>query len=342
MLKPHHSIALYMEGHFGHSVGKLGYGVLRYSSNPVACVVDSTQVGAKVGEHLQIDRSCPIVSTLREATALGANVLVLGIANSGGVIPDEWRPALDEAVTSGMSIVNGLHEPLALHYSGLRTDQWIWDVRQEPKELSIARGRAQTLSAQRVLTVGTDMAQGKMTTTLELLRGTRARGRTPRFVATGQIGMVISGSGIPLDAIRVDYAAGAVEQEVMRASDADVIFIEGQGALAHPGSSCTLPLLRGACPTDLILCHRAGQTHLNNLPDIAIPELRAYITMYEELSSAGGVFPRARVRAVSLNTSHLDAEHAQKAIDQLQQEIDLPVADPIRNGPDLLLDALLI
>ncbi len=39
----------------------------------------------------------------------------------------------------------------------------------------------------------------------------------------------------------------------------DVLWIEGQGSLLHPGSTATLPLIRGSQPTGLMLVHRAGQ-----------------------------------------------------------------------------------
>ena len=51
-------------------------------------------------------------------------------------------------------------------------------------------------------------------------------------------------------------------------------FIEGQGSLLHPGSSATLPLLRGSCATHLVMCHRAGMTHLRNPQQVKIPPLK--------------------------------------------------------------------
>ena len=35
------------------------------------------------------------------------------------------------------------------------------------------------------------------------------------FIATGQIGITITGDGIPLDAFKVDHACGAVERKVL-------------------------------------------------------------------------------------------------------------------------------
>ena len=102
-------------------------------------------------------------------------------------------------------------------------------------------GRARDLAARRVLFVGTDMSCGKMTAALELDRSARAREWNSRFLATGQIGIVIAGDGLALDAVRIDFATGAVEQLVMQAAPHhDLLFIEGQGSLLHPASTATL------------------------------------------------------------------------------------------------------
>ena len=102
--------------------------------------------------------------------------------------------------------------------------------------------------------VGTDMACGKMTTALEFFSWFKEKGLNTGFIATGQIGITITGDGIPLDAFKVDHACGAVETKVLENSNKDLIIIEGQGSLLHPGSTATLPLIRGSCPTHLILC----------------------------------------------------------------------------------------
>src|SRR5206468_3644463 len=109
-------LALFMEGAVGEISGKMGYGVLRYSPNPVACIVDTVTAGQDLNALISTPRSCPIVASISEAVALGAKALVLGIAPPGGAIPPEWFPALDEAVAQGMSLVNGLHQQLAPMY----------------------------------------------------------------------------------------------------------------------------------------------------------------------------------------------------------------------------------
>ncbi|MFH1176032.1 MAG: DUF1611 domain-containing protein [Acidobacteriota bacterium] len=342
MLERDQVLAIYMEGHRADKSGKMGEGVLRYSSNPIACVIDSGAADRDAAEVMRIPRHCPIVGTITEARALGAQVLVLGIAPPGGRIPAAWLAAIDEAVAAGFSLVNGLHDLLAPRYQTLEPGQWVWDVRVEPPDLGIASGAAAGSAARRVLLVGTDMAVGKMTAALELHAAALARGLRSHFVATGQIGITIVGRGVPLDAIRLDFASGAIEREVLAAGDAEIVFVEGQGSLLHPASSATLPLLRGTMPTHLVLCHRAGQAHLERVPSVTIPPLAQVIELYRDLAAACGAFPRPLVPCVALNTSHVASDgDARRAADAIERDLGLPCDDPLRHGAGRLLESLL-
>ncbi len=340
MLRRDQPLALFMEGATDADLGKMGHGVLRYSPNPIACVIDSELAGRDVMEFGRSPRSAPIVGTIREAAALGAQVLVLGIAPPGGLFPPEWFPALDEAVAAGMSVVNGLHDRLEPRYPQLKPGQWIWDVRVEPPGLTTASGLAGKLTNKRVLMLGTDMAIGKMTAGLELYRGLNERGIKTEFVATGQIGIVVTGAGIPLDAIRVDFAAGAVEREVLRYADAEVVIIEGQGSYVHPASTSPLPLTRGSCPTHIVICHRAGMAGLRRHPHISIPPLREFIKLCEDVAEVCGTYPRPRTIGIALNTAHLDDADARVAIEDTAREVGLPCTDPVRFGIEVLAAAL--
>tara|TARA_B100000676_G_C17601788_1_gene592328 strand:- start:96 stop:668 length:573 start_codon:yes stop_codon:yes gene_type:complete len=188
--------------------------------------------------------------------------------------------------------------------------------------------------------VGTDMAIGKMTSGIKIWKEALERGINAKFLATGQIGICISGSGIALDSIRVDYACGAVEKMVLDNSDAELQIIEGQGSIIHPGSTSTLPLLRGSCPTHLVLCHRAGSNRLAD-HDIRFPPLSQLISLYEDIASACGGFPKPRTVGIALNTSMLKDSHADDAIARFSQETGLPVVDPLRGSAQFLVDAIL-
>lgn len=324
--------------------GKTGLAVLRYSEAQIVAVIDRQCAGKSLPVVAGINRDVPIVANVEKALAYKPDVLTIGIAPSGGVLPDEWWQEVKQAIAYGLSIVNGLHTPMNLPelQDSLREGQWIWDVRQEPANLPIGSGKARSLACRRVLTVGTDMGVGKMSTSLELNKVSQKRGLLSKFLASGQAGLMIAGDGIPLDAIRVDFASGAVEQMVMRyGNDYDILHIEGQGSLLHPGSTATLPLIRGSQATHLILVHRAGQTHIRNYPQVEIPPLPEVVKLYEMVAKAAGAFAPVKVVAIALNTFHLDLSSAQQAIEQTQAETGLPCTDPVRFGADTLLDAVM-
>ena len=342
MLDPATPIAIYAEAAMGLINAKMAEGILRYGRNPVVAVIDSHQAGKSVREVCTVDSGVPIVADLDAAMALGAHVLVLGTAPSGGRVPPEWMAVLAHAVQSGLSIVNGLHDRLNTHFGhDLQPGQWIWDIRTPVGDLPpIGTAKAALLGNTRVLMVGTDMAVGKMTAGLELHRSLQARGRNAAFLASGQTGITIMGRGIPLDAYRVDHASGAVERMVLEAAEHDVVVVEGQGSLLHPGSTATLPLMRGSACNAMILCHRAGMETLDTLDHVRIPPLSEVIALNEMTASANGVLTGAKVRGIALNTAKLDEAAARRAIDQAAAETGLPATDPVRYGADVLAAAL--
>lgn len=345
MLKPTDRIAILLHEGTQSSKGKTGISLLRYSENPIVAVIDHACAGQSLPQLTGIDRDAPIVASTQEAIEYQPNVLAIGIAPSGGALPEPWRQEVKQAVAAGMSVMNGLHTSMAddpEFQALLKSDQWIWDVRREPANLAIGSGKARSLSCRRVLAVGTDMSVGKMSTGLELNRLSRQRGIRSCFLATGQTGLMLGYDGIPLDAIRIDFAAGAVEQIVMRhGNDHEIVYVEGQGSLLNPGSTATLPLLRGTQPTHLILVHRAGQQHIHNVPDVPIPPLENVVRLYETVAHAGGSFAPVKVVGIALNTFQLSESEAKQAIDRATSATGLPCTDPIRFGADLLLDAIL-
>lgn len=345
MLKSNDRVAILLHEGTRSARGKTGLSLLRYSDLPIVAVIDHQVAGGNLPELTGIQRSVPIVASVAEALALQPTVLTIGIAPSGGGLPAAWRQEVQDALTAGLSVVNGLHTPMATdpEFSAvLQPNRWIWDVRREPEGLGVGSGRARTLACLRVLTVGTDMSVGKMSTSLELHKACLQRGLRSRFLATGQTGLMLGHDGIPLDAIRIDFAAGAVEQLVLRHGDGqDILQVEGQGSLINPASTATLPLLRGTQPTHLILVHRAGQTQIQSFPHVTIPPLPKVIQVYETIAAAGGAFAPTKVVGIALNTAHLDKESAQQAIEQTQIETGLPCTDPIRFGAELLVETIL-
>lgn len=331
-------VAILLQGGIKGDHGKTGLAFLRYSQTKIVAVIDAETAGASLVKLTGIEQDVPIFPSVQAALVSQPDILLIGMAPSGGQLSPDLFNEIKVAVQAGLSIINGLHTSLQSQFPQLQPQQEIWDIRQEPTGLTIAKAQAKTLTAQRILTVGTDMAIGKMSTSLELHRAALRQGIKAQFIGTGQAGIAIAGQGIPLDAVRVDFAAGAVEKAVLElGSDQDLILIEGQGSLLHPGSTATLPLIRGSQPTALVLVHRAGAKHIRHLPAISIPPLPEVIQLYETVASAGGTYGNIKVKAIALNTFGLDDTAAETAIKSTIELTGLPCSDVVRFGGDALL-----
>ena len=343
MLKTTDKIAVWMESNLDDDYGKMGISALRYLANEIVCVVDSAFAGKKLSEVSIIKKDIPIIESIDKARSMGANVLLLGVLTSGGIRPKSWDPVIKEAVEKGMSIINGLHDQIHPEFSKYFVDenQWIWDTRVPKFIPKIGSAKAAELNNKRVLMIGTDMAAGKMTVGLELYSYLRDKKINTGFVATGQVGITVTGNGIPLDAYKIDHACGAVETAVIEQKNKDVIIVEGQGSILHPGSTATLPLMRGTCPTHMILCHIARNTSIRSIEKIKIPDLKKFIDLNESLASVLGTYPKAKVVGVALNTTLMTDEDAKKYIEIVEKQTGIPSTDVIRFGGDRIFSQLL-
>ncbi len=337
------------DGAFGPMTSKTANAIIRYQAELVVAVVDRAHAGKTAQDILGFGGAIPVVESMTEGLAGKPDAVLIGIAPVGGQLPEEWRRWLLEAIDAGCDIWSGLHtfigDDPALAERAQRAGVRIHDVRRPPAGLPVASGRARLLDPFVVLTVGTDCNVGKMTSQLEVVRVLNASGggvRT-RFVPTGQTGIFLEGWGIAVDAVVADFIAGAAEQLTLEGSkDADIVMVEGQGSINHPGySGVALGLLHGACPDALLLCHEAGRRYIGEFrKDTAfpLPPLGTYIDWYESL--AAPVHP-ARVVAIALNTQGLDHERAILACEDAVRETGLPATDPIRFDATPLATAIL-
>lgn len=279
--------------------------------------------------------------TVAEAREAGARTLVVGVANRGGIIADNWVVVLREALESGMDVAAGLHNRLAdvpqLRDAAAANGRRLFDVRHPTEKFAVANGKPR--SGKRLLAVGTDCSCGKMYTTLALEKEMRARGMNADFRATGQTGILIAGSGVAIDAVVADFISGAVEA-IAPANDPDHWdIIEGQGSLFHASyAGVSTGLLHGAQADVLVLCHEPTRTHMRGLPDYPIPGLEECIAANIEVAKLTN--PDVVMAGVAINTAALSEQDAQKCLDETAQRLGLPTVDPFRNGVDALVQAL--
>lgn len=278
---------------------------------------------------------------LAEARAAGARTLVIGVANRGGVISAAWKDVLIEALKMGYDLASGLHNLLGDEESLVKAARasggTLHDVRVPSVQYPIADGKKRR--GKRVLAVGTDCSVGKMYTALALDDAMRERGMKSTFRATGQTGILITGEGVPLDAVVADFMAGSIEY-LTPDNDADHWdIIEGQGSLFHVSySGVTLALIHGGQPDALILCHEPTRQHMRGLPDYELPTLETLRDTALPLARVAN--PDCEVSGISINTQHMEEAEAEAYLARVEELMGLPSVDPFRQGASRLAEAL--
>jgi uncharacterized NAD-dependent epimerase/dehydratase family protein len=285
-----------------------------------------------------------VVRTLDEARNAGATALLIGIAPQGGQLPPEWRVIVADSLRHTMHVWSGLHtfvgddpEFAALAATHGAT---IHDLRRPPKDLPVAGGRVREVNATVVLTVGTDCNIGKMTAQIELRNALKARGVRVAFAATGQTGILVEGWGTAVDAVIADFIAGAAEDLVLRAAkNADIVLVEGQGSLVHPGySGVTYGLIHGSLPHGMLLCAQPTRKAITHNEWVPIPPLKQMVEMHETIMKP---LRPSKVIGLPLVTFDLDEASARREIENARAETGLPATDPVRFDPAPLVDAIM-
>lgn len=301
---------------------------------PEFCVGQLSMAGCNA------DLGLPELS-IDEAWKLGARTLVVGVANRGGVISETWINVFEQALRAGMDVASGLHNLLSdipqLVTTASATGSRLVDVRTPTVNYPIANGKKRP--GNRCLAVGTDCSVGKMYTALAMEKTMRERSIKASFRATGQTGILITGDGVPLDAVVADFMAGSVEY-LTPDNDADHWdLIEGQGSLFHISySGVTMALIHGGAPDALILCHEPTRSHMRGLPDHDLPTLEQLRDTALPLARVAN--PECDVIGISINTAALAQAEAEALLDEIEQRMGLPTIDPFRQGADRLVDAL--
>lgn len=279
--------------------------------------------------------------TLQEAKAAGAKTLVIGVANRGGLISQEWKKVLVAALEEGFDLASGLHNLLRdeadLVAVAAATGRSLHDVRIPSVKYPIANGVKRT--GKRCLAVGTDCSVGKMYTALAMDAEMRERGIPSTFRATGQTGILITGDGVPLDAVIADFMAGSIEYLSPDNDPEHWDLIEGQGSLFHVSySGVTMALVHGGQPDALVLCHEPTRPHMRGLPGYQLPTLEALREVALTLAKVAN--PACVVVGVSVNTQHMSEDEAQAYLAKVEADMGLPATDPFRYGAAKLVDAL--
>ncbi len=339
---PHHLI--FSEGQFGSPASKTANSVIRYAAADVAAVLDSRLAGQTVQDVIGYGGAIPIVATVDEGIVRGADSLMVGIAVAGSDLPPPARTAIEHAIDRGLDIWNGLHtfvaDDPALGALATQRGVEVHDVRRPPAELPVGAGRVRDIDQTVVLAVGSDANIGKMTVMLQLRDAMKERGIRAGFAPTGQTGIFIEGWGICVDAVVADFIAGAAEAVTLQAArDHDIVLVEGQGSILHPGySGVSLGLLHGSLPHALIACHHATRRTFRHNDWLPIPPIDEVILLHEGLAHP---LRPVKTIGVSLNTVELNDADARAEVKRIAELTGLPTTDPVRFDPSPLVEAVL-
>lgn len=323
---------IFLGSETNETYAKTGAGVAHWS--PEKCMGQFHLAGGTVDLGLE-------EHTIESAANQGAKTLLIGTAMIGGGIPESWTKVLVTAMENGMDIVAGVHSRLndieelvlAAKANGVK----LIDVRVPPKNLPVGTGKKRT--GKRLLTVGTDCALGKKYTALAIDKELKNQGKASTFRASGQTGIMISGSGIPIDAVVADFVSGAAETLSPDNDPDHWDIIEGQGSIFHPGyAAVSMGLLIGSQPDAFVVCHQAGRTHISGWPEFEVPSIREVI---DRTIDIGKQTNRAiKCVGISVNTSALTSEEAKEYLAALEEEFKLPATDPIRFGVENIVRTL--
>lgn len=337
---------VYCDANFGDIDGKTANGLVRHSERyDIVAVIDQTKAGRDAGDVLDgIPNGIPCCGGLDEALAeagFAAELFIVGVAPTSGLLTSLERSVLLEAMSRGLSIVNGLHEFLnddpefaasaAIH--GVE----IIDIRRPKAKADLHMFDASILGVgcPRIAVLGTDGAIGKRTTATILTKALTARGVNAVLIGTGQTSLIQGAvHGVALDAVPAQFVAGELEAAVVGAFEADhpdVIIVEGQGAVSHPTYLSSTAILRGSRPEAVILQHAPARTAISDFPDFPMPTAASEINLIE-------TFADTKVIGLTINHENMTDSEVSAAITLYEVELGIPCTDALTRPVDRLVD----
>ena len=334
------------EGRYDTSDAKTAHGLMRKSMRyRIVGVIDSKYAGRDAGEVLDgIRRDIMIYESLEEALRENpsVNVLIVGVAVAGGMLPPEYRTTIREAMERGLSIVSGLHEFLSddPEFSRISRERGveIIDVRKIYQGMRVFySGKIREVDSYKLVVLGTDACIGKRTTAWMLVDEFNGRGINAVLVGTGQTAWMQGARyGIVLDAMINDFITGGLEHEVWRAyveERPDVIVVPGQGAMLHPAFPGSFEIVNLLSPQAVILQHAPKRRHLEDFPEFPMPPLEKYIRLIELMTDRRPV-------AITVNTEGMSYDEVESYIEEVERKHGILACAPTLQGVGRIVDLL--
>ena len=326
---------------FNYIKNKTGNMLIRYRPDEVVAVIDREKVGSNCEEEVGVGGDTPVLANFNASLHLKPDTLVIGNATQGGFISEEYRQEIINAINAGCDVISGMHQFLNddddLRSMAEERGVQLIDLRMPPSPPHFPTGSWQSRKIPVLLIVGTDCDTGKMTTAWELSKRLKDRGRKIEFIGTGQTGILLSGSGVPIDAVKADFMAGEIEYLIDNVpNDTELIIVEGQGALTNQFyAGVTLGLMHGAMPDYMLMTH--DPTRDLDVTDFPMTTMKHVMDLHINLMKS---FKQSKFIGINLLTFAFDDQKALKIIEDSQKEFAMKTTDLIRFGDKGLLDAI--
>ena len=326
---------------FDYILSKTGNMLIRYKPNEVCAVIDRSHYGKTAEYVLGWGGSIPCVLNFDQAKQYAPTHLVIGNAPQGGRLDNNSLIEIEKAIDYGCDIISGMHSLLKNNHhlvdKAKKNNVSLIDLRKPPNPPHFPKGSWKERKFPVLLVVGSDCDTGKMTTAWELCKELNKRKWNVKFLGTGQTGILLSGNGVPIDAVVSDFMAGEIEHHLDKFSnDTDLVIVEGQGALNNMFySGVTLGLLHGCMPEFLIMTHEPYREL--DVSDYPIPSLEKLMTLHLNLLKP---FKDSTFVGINLLTLKLNRNEAKKYIQNVNDEFDLPTTDVVRFGSKGLISSI--
>ena len=326
---------------FDYILSKTGNMLIRYKPSEVCAVIDRNHYGKTAEEVLGWGGSIPCVLNFDQAKQYAPTHLVIGNAPQGGRLDNKSLIEIEKAIDYGCDIISGMHSLLKNYHhlvdKAKKNNVSLIDLRNTPNPPHFPKGSWKERKFPVLLVVGSDCDTGKMTTAWEVCKELNKRKWNVKFLGTGQTGILLSGNGVPIDAVVSDFMAGEIEHHLDKFSkDTDLVIVEGQGALNNMFySGVSLGLLHGCMPDFLIMTHEPYREL--DVSDYPIPSLEELMTLHLNLLKP---FKNSTFVGINLLTFKLTRNEAKKYIKNVNDEFDLPTTDVVRFGPKGLISSI--
>ena len=326
---------------FNYIKNKTGNMLIRNRPDEVVAVIDREKVGSNCEEEVGVGGDTPVLANFNAALPYKPDTLVIGNATQGGFITEEYRDEIANAINAGCDVISGMHQFLNddddLRSRAEKRGVQLIDLRMAPNPPHFPTGSWQNRKIPVLLIVGTDCDTGKMTTAWELSKRLKDRGRRVEFIGTGQTGILLSGSGVPIDAVKADFMAGEIEYLIDNVpKNTELVIVEGQGALTNQFyAGVTLGLMHGAMPDYMLMTHDPSRDL--DVTDFPMTTMKHVMDLHLDLMKS---FKQSRFIGINLLTFAFDNEKALKIIENSRKEFNMETTDLIRFGDKDLIDAI--